>query len=264
MHAGAHHTTDELEKLFDSIRALKNQKKYVEARIKLLQFTELEQAGNFIMNATQRAHLINCLWELSPVWWSTVRHGSLSLRRCSPSDAHFLTACYQNQEFAQNFNRQKAWFGDLSKALYCYGTAPPLELGMLQWIVCLHGQPIGLASLSCLDQTNMKAEFSIGFPAAPPAGIGHKASLMAMHFGFFLINLNKLYTYVYADNVRAASLTERLGFRKEGVFHDHFHIPPYGYVDINAFGLTRNQAQRTRVLLRAAKRLIGQDWSPKE
>lgn len=246
--------------VFEEAKHLLRQKDYQQAYSRLHGLLQAINAGNLSPPPSQKRELEQLAWQVQPVWWARLTHGIVSLRRCSAADANYYQQCYQNKDFADCFNRQNAWSGNLAQAMHKYGNVAPAHLGMLLWILCIRDQPVGLVSLSSIDQANSRAEFSIGIPGNPPPGIAHKASLMAMHFAYFMIGLNKLYTYVYADNQKAIADTARLGFRQEGIFHDHFFLPPEGFVTVHSFGLTRCQAQENSKLVRTVQRRINQDW----
>jgi hypothetical protein len=197
---------------------------------------------------------------LAPVWWSRLKHQAVTVRRCNTDDESFYQRCKADDSFVAQFGRAWGWHGDLHAALRCYGFQPPLLLGAVHWVIEYRGDRHGLASLTSLDVSNSRAEFSIGFPQKPPPGIAHKASLMVMHFAYQMVGLHKLYTYVYQDNVWAWRNTVRLGFLQEGVLVDHFRFTS-GFVSAGAFGLTKLQAYASPKLIRTVSRLINQNWA---
>lgn len=233
---------------------------YAGARQQWQQLLAQEQAGQLRLSPPQQQYLLRQQWELAPLWWASLEHGAVSLRRCHAADTDFFHHCYTDPLFMNNYCRASGWQGDLLRALHRYGQEPPLALGMVQWVVCLHGQAVGLASLSHLDIINKKAEFSIGIPGVPPPGLALKASLMVMHFAYFMAGLNKLYTYVYEENKIAAKNTERLGFLQEGFLHDHFFLNQ-NFVNVYYFGLTKDKLIADERILRLAKKCISQSWS---
>ena len=228
-------------------------------------FRLLEQcsalAKNTAHSSTQRDAIHYGLWRLNPLWWANLQHGSLRLRRCRAADAAFYNRCFSDPVFASQFNRQRAWRGDLTRALQQSGQLPPLKTGLLQWVVesTIRG-PIGLASLSSLDAINLRAELSIGFPGDVPPTMATKATLMMLHFALVLMPFNKVYTYVYQDNPQALHNTIRFGFLHEGTLKDHFNIPGHGFVSVELTGLTRTQLHGNPRLRLLAKRRIGQIW----
>ena len=236
------------------------QRQYGLAAAKLSTVARDAASDPSLLTAEQSQWLKATLWVLSPRWSEPVAHGMVSLRRCRPEDAEFFRASFQDQAFTHRFNRRRPWTGDLSRALLRFGQEPPALLKLLQWVVCRHGQPVGLLSLSHIDPENGRAEFSIGLPSSHGAGVGHKASLLALHFAFFVAGVHKLCAYVYEDNPAALEAALHLGFRQEGFLVDHFRLPPHGHVSVHALGLTRQQALETPALTKAVRRRIGQNW----
>jgi RimJ/RimL family protein N-acetyltransferase len=229
------------------------QRQYGPAAAKLSKLARDAASDPSLLTGEQSQWLKTTLWVLSPRWSEPVAHGMVSLRRCRPEDAEFFRASFQDQAFTHRFNRRRPWKGDLSRALLRFGQEPPVLLTLLQWVVCRHGQPIGLLSLSHIDPEN-------GRPSSHGAGVGHKASLLALHFAFFVAGFQKLCAYVYEDNAAALKAALHLGFKQEGFLVDHFRLPPNGHVSVHALGLTRQQALETPALTKAVRRRIGQDW----
>ena len=192
---------------------------------------------------------------LAPVWWEPLTHGSLCLRRSNENDAAFFLRCHEDIAFKQRFGRRAWWRGDLTTALMRYARTSPREHGLMYWTIEHDHQAVGLASLSQIDLSHRRAEFSIGIPGKPAAGLAHRASLMAMYFAFFNIQLHKLYTYVYEDNPEAAQATLRLGFHQEGFLKDQFRFEQ-NYASVWLFGLTKGQLIEHPMLVKAIKRRL--------
>jgi hypothetical protein len=199
--------------------------------------------------------------KLAPWWWQPQVGGRVQLRRTQADDADFYAAAFQTPGFGRRYNRQSSWSGDLGRALARAGTLPPLELGALHWIVCdADGTRLGLASLTSISLGNAKAEFSIGFPQPPAPLQAVLATLLAYDLAFFKLRLNKLYTYVYTDNLPALNNSLRVGLRQEGLLKEHFHLPPGEFVDVYAMGLTRTQLLQDARLKSMARRRLGLHW----
>ncbi len=201
------------------------------------------------------------LWRLAPLWWATLQHGGISLRRCQAEDADFFKRCFGDAQFNRQFSRRQPWRGDLALALKKSGALPPIQTGLLMWVLQSSTKgPIGLASLSSIDTTNQRAELSIGLPGEIPSTLGIKATLMMLHFALVMMSFNKVYAYIYEDNPEALHNALRLGFVQEGKLQDHFNIAGQGFVSVNVIGLTRAQLKSNAALKALAKRKIGQVW----
>lgn len=201
------------------------------------------------------------LWRLSPLWWANVKHDSICLRRCNAKDADFFNRCFSDPQFSSQFNQRKPWRGSLTLALEKAGKLPPIQTGLLMWVIqsSIRG-PIGLASFSSIDATNCRAELSIGFPGDLAPTIGIKCTLMMLHFALVIMPFNKVYAYIYEDNPQALHNALRLGFLQEGKLRDHFNIDGQRYVTVDAIGLTRAQMLGNEYLTYLSKRMIGQVW----
>lgn len=218
-------------------------------------------ASDADFSSTDAMAVKSALWRLSPLWWANLKHGGLCLRRCRAEDADFFQKSFNDPLFSRQFNRQKPWRGNLARALEQSGQLPPLQTGLLMWVVeSTTTGPIGIASLSSLDTVNLRAELSIGLPGAVAPTLATKATLMMLHFALVMMPFNKVYTYVYQDNSQALHNTLRLGFVHEGTLKDHFNIPNHGFVSVDVTGLTRSQLHGSTYLKHLAKRKIGQVW----
>ena len=192
-----------------SIKADLQARQFEQARTRLEEVATWARQNTSLLSPQQQAWVARHKWVLAPLWSEPVQHGVVSLRRCGANDAEFFRAVFQDTAFTNRFNRQQPWSGDLGRALHKFGHEPPALLKMLQWVVCLRSEPVGLISLSHLDLTNARAEFSIGFPKDMTAGISHKACLLAMHFSFFVAGLHRLYGHVYEGNDPALQAAAR-------------------------------------------------------
>lgn len=80
----------------------------------------------------------------------------------------------------------------------------------------------GLANWSAIDR---RAE--LGYSMAKEywgLGIAHEACQELIRFGFERLGLNKLHACPLIQNNRSIALIERLGFKLEGVFREHFFL----------------------------------------
>jgi RimJ/RimL family protein N-acetyltransferase len=199
---------------------------------------------------------------LAPYWWAPLSGPGVQLRRCRAEDADFYRNCFASRDFAEQFNRQQPWSGDLAKALAKAGNVSPPDVKAMHWIVADGaGAAIGLATLTSLNLTHRRAEFSIGFPRQVSNLHSTTATLLAFHFAFFVARLNKLTAYVYRGNERALHNARRIGFQLEGLLKDHFYLPPGEFVDVHVLGLTREQLLANDHLLRVAGRRLRVRWS---
>lgn len=190
-------------------------------------------------------------------WWApqVARHATLV--KSSAGDAAFFRASLGQSTFATLYNRQQPWRGDLERALGNAHLSHFEDAGSIQWTVRdgRSQHPVGLASLSGYSRDNARAEVSLGFPGKVPAGTILAASLLVLRFAFSVARLNKLTSYVYDDNGHARDFTRNFGFAHEGFLADHYFLPPFGFVGVNVFGMTRKNLQQNARLRRLSLRM---------
>ncbi len=189
-------------------------------------------------------------------WWEPQRSRHASLVKSGPGDAAFFRESFEQNAFATLYNRQKPWRGDLVKALGHSYLSHFEDSGSIHWTVLDSRQrPAGLASLSGYSKDNARAEVSLGFPGQVPASTIMAASLLVLRFAFSVAKLNKLTSYVYEDNGHARDFTRNFGFAHEGFLADHYFLPPFGFVGVNVFGLTRKSLHANGRLRRVSARM---------
>ena len=99
---------------------------------------------------------------------------------------------------------------------------------------------IGTVSLKNIEYVDRTAEYAIIIRKKFwGQKIAYKATNKILFYGFNILNLNKIYLNVLANNSRALSFYEKYGFEKEGIFKKHiFH---YGeYIDLMWYALFRD------------------------
>lgn len=205
--------------------------------------------------------------QVSPVWLEPLEGHHLIVRPGSADDVEFLYQCHNNAEFMLKYNRflvkdtsLEALKGHLQKAEKIH----PCQKKSIDWIIINKetGNPIGLMGLVDIHGEHRRAEFVIGIPnkkhRIPWAGI--EASLLAFEFAFRRVDLNKLSTYIYSDNMQAQKTGENLGFHQEGYLNNHiFARDSNKYLDVFLNGLTRDDFIGNSVIGELSLRLLGRD-----
>lgn len=81
---------------------------------------------------------------------------------------------------------------------------------------------IGHVGLYKIDHRIRSAEFAIliGDREFWGRGLGKTATLFALEFAFFQLNLNRISLQVLANNDRAVSLYQKVGFKREGILRE--------------------------------------------
>lgn len=91
------------------------------------------------------------------------------------------------------------------------------------WIVTLHDEPCGFATLGAISAKNRRAEWSwyIGDPRARGRGAGRAAQALGLDRAFGEFGLEKVWSEVLADNEIALKAQAGAGFRREGYLRRH-------------------------------------------
>ncbi|WP_417547461.1 UDP-4-amino-4,6-dideoxy-N-acetyl-beta-L-altrosamine N-acetyltransferase [Marinobacter segnicrescens] len=86
-----------------------------------------------------------------------------------------------------------------------------------------------------------------GFYAAPeaPPGTGTKMGIEALDYIFNVEGYHKLNAEVLESNTRSHAFHRKLGFRIEGIFHDHY-FGSDGYESVTRFALLASEWSRFR------------------
>lgn len=86
-------------------------------------------------------------------------------------------------------------------------------------------QSVGLVELVEIDLIHRRAEFQIIVaPDHQGHGIAGKAMRLALEYGFWTLNLHKIYLHVDTENVKAIHIYRRFGFQDEGELIDEFFV----------------------------------------
>jgi RimJ/RimL family protein N-acetyltransferase len=87
------------------------------------------------------------------------------------------------------------------------------------WVIELGDQPVGEVELAQINNRLHTAEIRIcvGESAQWGRGIGTVAMRESLRLAFGEMGLQTVYLRVFANNLRAIALYERMGFRKEGM-----------------------------------------------
>ena len=88
--------------------------------------------------------------------------------------------------------------------------------------ICDNSRPIGLVGLSNINRFNKTADIfiAIGEDNSRGKGIGKKAMLWIINYGFNTLKLHKLKLYLIKENIPAVKLYNSLGFILEGEMKD--------------------------------------------
>ncbi len=110
-------------------------------------------------------------------------------------------------------------------------------------VVNLQGEYVGNVNLHSMDKKN--GTFSISFyflERERKKGYASNAVALIVYYAFFELRMNKLNVCVNEGNESSAKLIQRIGCKKEGVWRENVFYDGK-YVDINLFGMTKEQFQ---------------------
>jgi ribosomal-protein-alanine N-acetyltransferase len=102
--------------------------------------------------------------------------------------------------------------------------------------------PIGSIGLNHINWVNRNANLfaEIGEKEYWGKGIAVEAAELMMKYGFTELNLHKIHASIYNPNQRSLRVSEKLGFKKEGVQKEHIYFEGK-YIDIHKFSILRKE-----------------------
>lgn len=99
----------------------------------------------------------------------------------------------------------------------------------------------GTISLKNINNIDRNAEYSIVLrKSAIGNGVGRKATGDILRFAFEELKLHKVYLNVLSENIRAIKFYEKMNFKYEGEFKEHFFINGE-FKDVKWFSIFKNK-----------------------
>lgn len=160
-----------------------------------------------------------------PCWRKPLIGKLFTLVRFQSKHLPFLSSMRKNRSFQHQYNLFKGASEQASLRDLQRGMKSPLETQKIEWIVEKGGEPIGMVGLVGINFNNKRAELQIGFPQAKYYGAAIEVPLLVLNFAFEVMELHKVYSYIYSDNPRAQKNSEHFGFKREGFLVDHVFDP---------------------------------------
>jgi RimJ/RimL family protein N-acetyltransferase len=208
-----------------------------------------QEAYQLVVDETNKLKILKELaWEHQPIFWSDIEAGICKLTRRNDRDANFIEELWRNQNFVYSFHRHAAEIPknnkELEEILEREYISTIAESKALHWIVRYkNSQPWGILSLTEISLTHKRAEVMLGVLPGAPNGLSTAAMLILFQFYFKAMKFNKLYSFVYDDNLHSLKGTLHLGFKEEGRFRRHVMDPKSGeYIDLVHTGLLAEDA----------------------
>jgi len=94
---------------------------------------------------------------------------------------------------------------------------------------------VGNVWLWNIHDVNRTGELRVLLGEGLDKGCGTEACQLLLEFAFRRLNLNKVYLYVLASNLRARRSFEKAGFREEGLLREEFYVEG-AYRDVYRMG----------------------------
>jgi [ribosomal protein S5]-alanine N-acetyltransferase len=165
--------------------------------------------------------------------------GRVRLREIVPADAPDLFAFRRDPE-EQRHNDPPLTHPDEADALIERLAREYREHGVARWGLTLDDDVVvGLFGYNTWDTTNRRA--SVGYDLKRSLwgrGLATEAMRSILGFGFEEMALNRIEAHTNAANVRSIHMLRRLGFWREGTFHEHF-FEDGQFHDVALFALLR-------------------------
>ena len=104
------------------------------------------------------------------------------------------------------------------------------------------GATIGIVGLEHIDYRNQVAELAglIIDPRERKRGWGSMALNTLIRYGFDDLNLHRLYARIYASNIAARCVAEKVGLQQEGIAH-HAVYHNWDYEDVAYMAILREE-----------------------
>lgn len=172
--------------------------------------------------------------------------GSLiTLRELKKKDAPFMLEWMHDSDVTKFFKRNMLDMTLEDAQKFCESSALPAcisnGISLHFAIVDENDEYLGTVSLKNIDTDSASAEYAISLrKKAAGRGVATKASQLLLRKGFVEYQLHRIYLNVYADNMSAIKLYEKLGFTYEGEFRDHFNIRGK-YMNWKWYGMLRDE-----------------------
>ena len=113
------------------------------------------------------------------------------------------------------------------------------------FVIDVDGEPVGTVSLSKIDLVNRKAEYGRLCVASHSRRNGYATAAMRelLAYAFGDLDLHRVWGDIFAFNREAIRLDMEMGFKQEGVFHDHV-LKSGLYLDVVRMAILEDEWRR--------------------
>lgn len=197
-------------------------------------------------------------------WWDDLHFGGIRLVRRTPEHFEFVWSIVLDEAFSQKLKNIPRGLTpkDVLKILTQDATSVIPETRSIQWVIYKGDTPIGLSMFVNINFRNRSAEQILGIlPQYDHTFDVSSAYCASLSWAFNSLGLHKVYGLIYGDNAAAASLQERLGFRREGQFKQEvWNEVTERYDDLVQIGLLQDEFDHTPRLQRLVQRGPRSAW----
>lgn len=125
----------------------------------------------------------------------------------------------------------------------------------VQWVIEFRSRPVGAASLSGIDDENLRAEYGmyIADTGARLMGAGAAAEFLALDEAFYKLKLHKISSEVFATNEAPIRMHLRMGYVQEGILRQHARFENE-WIDVHRLSILQKEWAEKRPSL---KKLLG-------
>lgn len=155
-------------------------------------------------------------------------HGErVMLRVWRRDDAHAMFENFSDPVFMRYWSR--AVYADVAEVRN-YIDLQLTELKRFEfypWVITRHGddKPIGTCTLFGIDRDNRRCLLGYGLTRALQGrGLASEAVKLAINYAFDEIGLHRIETDIDTRNTPSCRLVERLGFQREGLLRERWHV----------------------------------------
>jgi RimJ/RimL family protein N-acetyltransferase len=159
------------------------------------------------------------------------------VRRIVPQDRPMLRHWLNDPNVRKAIEDETIDFSKMPETMALFESSDPFCDGALGLIVEAKGSPIGLIHFAWLNWINRNAEVIV---VVGPGELRHSLGAAVVvekigHVAFRVLNLHKIYAFVYGSNKDALSIFRKL-MKEEACLHNYVKSPQ-GFGDFHFFGL---------------------------
>jgi len=158
---------------------------------------------------------------------------TVSLRRITNADQGRLhrwrnlpaVARWMYHDHVISEDEHNAWFASMTN-----------DETRIYWVALRHDRPVGVVHLSNIASGAADWGVYIAEDSAMGTGAGSGAAFLSLDYAFANLGLHKVRCEAIADNARAITMYERVGFRREGLLRSNVRRGS-DWLDVVALGL---------------------------